>query len=190
MIALFLFGCGEDEAERVDAWIAANGAPERTGEVSVTAEFRCWRDADDDGPGVSIATLAGEAITQVVRFDGEVGSGEPIAQVRGYQAAWADLEQTEVHLAKAWAPGGRFVVPSADVKGRDRLEEHIATVMGNPVFGRVEFADVGGMDQQGDAFRFHWEMRGGAGRVWLTGYDYGVLDEYGRIELLVGCWER
>ena len=190
MIALLLIACGDKDDGVVDAWLAAN-APEmtRTSEVSVTAEFRCWRYADSDGSGVSIATLDGEQIAKIVHFSGDVGASEFNPEIRAYQAAWVDLANTGSHLQEGWAPGGRFVDPSADVKGRERLEDHIERVAGNPLFGKMEFEQVGGMDVQGDTFRFHWQMVGPGGKVWISGYDYGEVDEHGRVDLLVGCWE-
>ena len=193
MILVALLACGEDEeaAELVDSWLAAE-APEmtRTSAVSVTAEFRCWRHEDAAGAGVRVATLDGDAIAKVVHFDGEVGSGEYLESVRSYQAAWVDVDERDKHLMRGWSPGGRFVDPSADVKGRERLEDHIDQTLSNPLVAGVEFVEVGGMDQEGDAFRFHWQMVGkGKGKVWIEGYDYGELDETGRVKLLVGCWE-
>lgn len=190
MILWTLLACGDEDPTVVDAWIAANEPGRaRTSKVSATAEFRCWRWDSEDGEGLSVATLDGEAITQVHSFLGPTGRGEHIDALRSYQAAWAEPDQALVHLEAGFAEDGRFVDPSSDVTGRAALAEHIQDTMSNPILGRFTFAEVGGMDVGEGVFRFHWSMDWRSGKTALTGLDYGRLDDDGKVQLLVGCWD-
>lgn len=162
----------------------------RTSDVAVTAEFRCWRWENGGDVGVAMGAVEGDALVDVLVFPGEVGQGEHASAVRAYQAAWRDLDEADVWLEKGFSEDGRFVDPTAEVHGRSALVEHIRKTMSNPLLSKFTFAEVGGMDLDEGAFRFHWDMQWKkSGRSQLQGYDIGQLDAEGRVELLVGCWE-
>jgi hypothetical protein len=204
MLLWLTLACGEqEEAETapVDSWVAAPSgevwadAPtegmQRTSKVFVTEEFRCWRWEDATGPGVSVGELRDGQLIWVDSFHGELGEGEASKPLRAYQRAWSEWDRRAEHLQSAWSEGGRWVDPVEDVAGQEALEHHIERTMNGVMTRRFTFAERGGVDIVDDRFRFHWDMQWKkSGDSVLLGWDYGRLDASGRIELLVGCWER
>lgn len=205
MLLLWLtLACGEqDETEThaVDAWLS-QGMPghwsaspiegmTRTSKVFITEEYRCWRWDSAQGPGVSVGEAVDGQLAWVDSFHGELGEGEPSEALRSYQRAWSHPRERVEQLEAGWAEGGRWVDPVEDVSGREPLAEHIDQTMQGALTKRFTFVERGGTDLDEGRFRFHWDMQWKkSGNSVLLGWDYGKLDESGRIELLVGCWER
>ena len=53
------------------------------------------------------------------------------ALVKGYLAAWRESDhlKREKLLAEVWAPNGVYIDPQAEVKGRQKVVEHIGLAM-------------------------------------------------------------
>ena len=107
--------------------------------------------------------------------------------VEAYASAWnvADAAERRALLEKAWTDDGVYTDPTAEVKGREALLQHIAgfQAQGNGAkILRTSKVD----SHHGTRLRFSWKMVSADGQTMAEGIDYGELAEDGRLKLIVG----
>jgi hypothetical protein len=125
------------------------------------------------------------AIVLIARpADGALGDDDAV--MTAYGDAWGadDGKKRDDLLAQCWSKGGRYVDPTADVKGRDDLGKHIEEFRGQlpgaAVTPKSELAHAAG------AVHFRWVTTGLAGLVDIEGMDLGLRDDDGKLVLIAG----
>ncbi|MEM1245913.1 MAG: nuclear transport factor 2 family protein [Acidobacteriota bacterium] len=111
----------------------------------------------------------------------------PEEAVALYGAAWAEADPAKRRalLEKAWAEDGVYTDPSAEVKGRDALHEHIGAFLDQGTGASLVLTSK--VDSHhGHRLRFSWSMVSKDGQTVATGIDYGEVDDDGRLRLIVG----
>lgn len=106
------------------------------------------------------------------------------ALVKGYTGAWreADPVKREQLLAQVWAPDGVYTDSQAEVKGRQKLVEHIGMARQlTPSSSHLELSPV---ESHHGRFRFAWRSVMPDGTLSNEGMDFGELDQHGRIRRL------
>ena len=107
--------------------------------------------------------------------------------VAAYAAAWGESDATKrmALLERAWADDGVYTDPTAEVRGREALDQHIAAFQAQGTGARILQTTV--VDSHhGMRLRFGWKMVSDDGTTMVEGIDYGELDEDGRLRLIVG----
>lgn len=102
-----------------------------------------------------------------------------------YGAAWqqADAGKRLDLLKACFAEDGRYVDPTAEVRGRTGLCDHIEDVLQSSD-GRVELTSK--PTNHHDVVHFTWHMIGPDGREYVSGHDFVRLNEAGKIAFLAG----
>ena len=90
-------------------------------------------------------------------------------------------------LARVWAPAGQYRDPTAHVRGRAGLAEHIGGFQVESSGSAI--ARSGAVQTTGAEFYFGWEMVDGDGTAIVTGKDAGVLDVDGKILSIRGFFD-
>lgn len=111
--------------------------------------------------------------------------------VTRYFAAWnaRTAEARAEAVAAAWAEGGTYTDPLADVAGHDG----VAAVIGaaHEQFPGFFFRPLGAVDGHHGIARFGWELVSEAdGSAPVAGFDVIALDEDGRIRTVHGFLDR
>lgn len=108
--------------------------------------------------------------------------------VADYVAAWGETDASKrgALLERAWADGGAYVDPIADISGRAALSELIAGFHAQSPGASI--VKTSGIDQHHDKIRFAWAMRGADGATVLEGIDVGEVAADGKLSLIVGFW--
>ena len=103
-----------------------------------------------------------------------------------YAAAWneRDPEARALSLGAVWAQAGRYRDPTAHVRGRRALVEHIGVFQTAAPGAAIRRS--GPVIRTGPHFTFPWEMTGEDGAVLASGRDAGLLDADGRILRIEG----
>jgi len=105
--------------------------------------------------------------------------------VHRYVDAWsAEDSARQAILAEVWADNGVYCDPIGRAEGRDALSDHIGASQTLFPGHRIEASSE--VDEHDGHFRFAWIMLDSNDAVVLEGVDYGVLDNAGRIALIVG----
>ena len=114
------------------------------------------------------------------------GGPTPVQQkVDAYCAAWnaTDPARRLLLLEQSWSADGRYVDPTADVRGRQALADHIGAFQRDT---GATLTVTSAADAQGDRGRFTWEMGDPDGGVLIEGIDFFELDDDGRIARITG----
>ena len=104
--------------------------------------------------------------------------------VKGYLAAWRESDhlKREKLLAEVWAPNGVYTDSQAEVKGRQKVVEHIGLAMQVVPSNRI--VEVSNVESHHGTFRFAWRSVMPDGTVLNEGMDFGEVDSKGRIRRL------
>ncbi|MDX1383289.1 MAG: nuclear transport factor 2 family protein [Thermoanaerobaculia bacterium] len=111
----------------------------------------------------------------------------PLEAVEAYAAAWAEPDEGKRRalLEKGWAENGVYADPTAYVEGREALVSHIAGFLSQMGTARLERSS--GVDVHHGMIRFAWRIVAADGStVVAEGFDYGELDDDGRLRKIVG----
>lgn len=105
--------------------------------------------------------------------------------IESYVAAWQEKSSGKrfEFLTHCFAENGRYVDPTADVSGRERLNAHIGEILESSN-GRVEITSS--PVSHHDVVHFTWHMVAPDGAIMVAGHDFIRLDEDGKIAHLAG----
>ena len=105
--------------------------------------------------------------------------------IADYGAAWQEADQGKRLdlLKRCFAADGTYVDPTAKVRGRSNLCNHIGEVLQSSD-GRVELTSK--PNNHHDVVHFTWHMVDADGSVMVTGHDFVQFDEQGQISHLAG----
>ena len=106
--------------------------------------------------------------------------------VTGYLDCWNESDDATRRklIDIVWTADARSVDPIADVTGREAIDAMMAATQRQ--FPGHRFDLVGEATSHHDVVHWSWEMSGADSAVLLTGIDVAVIDDDGRIDLLVG----
>jgi hypothetical protein len=106
--------------------------------------------------------------------------------IETYCAAWSepDAQQREQMLEEVWAEAGTYMDPSAFIRGRKELVEHIGKVLARYPGARVVRTSV--LDTHHGVVRFAWKMILADGQSLPEGLDFGELSAEGKLQRIVG----
>ncbi|WKU47776.1 nuclear transport factor 2 family protein [Streptomyces sp. VNUA116] len=113
------------------------------------------------------------------------------AAVARYFEAWnaTGAEELAKAVAAAWAEGGSYTDPLADVRGHEGVAAVIAAA--HEQFPGFEFRRAGTVEGHHDVARFRWELVSLAdGSAPVAGSDVITLDGDGRIRTVTGFLDR
>ncbi|WP_367132530.1 MULTISPECIES: nuclear transport factor 2 family protein [Streptomyces] len=113
------------------------------------------------------------------------------AAVARYFEAWnaTGTEELAEAVAAAWAEGGSYTDPLADVRGHEGVAAVIAGAQEQ--FPGFEFRQTGVVEGHHDVARFQWELVSLAdGSAPVAGSDVLTLDGDGRIRTVTGFLDR
>jgi len=115
-------------------------------------------------------------------------SDKALTSLDHYFAAWgsADEDERRKHLEAGWAEKGTYTDPTADVRSREELVQHIGSFASSPQAKNFSIERSSGIEIHHQVFRFEWEMRNATGAVLTKGFDYGEFDDNGMITKIVG----
>ncbi len=108
--------------------------------------------------------------------------------VAAYGAAWSeqDPDKRLTLLEKAWSEDGVYSDPTAEVKGRQALADHIGGFLAQSNGARIVLTSAVDLHHE-IRLRFSWKMVAPDGQTTVAeGFDYGELDADGRLRLIVG----
>ncbi|WP_328744509.1 nuclear transport factor 2 family protein [Streptomyces sp. NBC_00285] len=111
--------------------------------------------------------------------------------VARYFEAWnaREPEARAKAVAAAWAVGGGYTDPLADVSGHEQIGAVIAAA--HEQFPGFAFRLTGAVEGHHDTARFSWELVSEADRsAPVAGSDVITLDEDGRIRTVLGFLDR
>ncbi|WP_171207513.1 MULTISPECIES: nuclear transport factor 2 family protein [unclassified Ruegeria] len=102
-----------------------------------------------------------------------------------YGAAWQELDADNRMrlLERCFEEDGRYVDPTADVKGREALSVHIGEVLKSSG-GRVEITTKPSVHHY--VVHFRWHMINAEGQEMVAGHDFVRLGTGGKIQHLAG----
>lgn len=104
-----------------------------------------------------------------------------------YGKAWAepDAAARAALLAQVWAKDGQYKDPTVDLKGAEALSQHIGGFLRQ--FPAAKLTMSTKTDSYGTTFRAGWLLDFGDGKTpALEGFDFGELDNEGRITKIAG----
>ncbi len=106
--------------------------------------------------------------------------------VDDYIVAWNEPDRAkrlEV-IARAVAPGSRYVDPLSDVTGHDEIADMVDGVRAQ--FPGATLRRTTDVDAHHNVVMFGWNVTGPDGEVLVGGTDVGVLAEDGRLSAIAG----
>jgi hypothetical protein len=107
-----------------------------------------------------------------------------------YIATWNETDPSarRALIDKAWAAGGRYIDPMAEVAGRDQIDALIAAVQAQ--FTGMTFRLAGAVDGHHDQARFTWELGPDGADALVVGFDVAQWDADGRLSLVLGFLDK
>jgi hypothetical protein len=111
-------------------------------------------------------------------------------RVDAYVATWneSDLDKRLALIATAWVDEGRYVAESSDVTGHSAINDNIVRIQQkypNRIFLRT--SDIFSLR---DRSRFTWAMLDPAGSATISGVDYALFAEDGRLRRITCVYDR
>lgn len=111
-------------------------------------------------------------------------------QVDAYVATWneSDLDKRLALIATAWVEKGRYVAESSDVTGHSAINDNVVRIQQkypNRIFLRT--SDIFSLR---DRSRFTWAMLDPAGSATISGVDYALFAEDGRLRRITCVYDR
>lgn len=105
--------------------------------------------------------------------------------IAAYGAAWQELdgEKRRALLQACFEQDGRYVDPTADVRGLENLSTHIGEVLSTSG-GRVEITSRPSVHH--DVVHFTWHMINADGAEMVAGHDFIRLGASGKVAHLAG----
>ena len=91
-------------------------------------------------------------------------------------------------LDRVWTADGTYTDPTAHVEGRGELEDHIDRFFKQ--FPGARLALASDIDTHHQKLRFTSRMLLADGSVFVEGTDFGELSADGRLQRIVGFFER
>ncbi|MEM9279403.1 MAG: nuclear transport factor 2 family protein [Pseudomonadota bacterium] len=106
--------------------------------------------------------------------------------LNAYGDAWleSDEDKRRQLLEFAWADNGVYQDPSAEAIGREALIRHIGGLHEHQPGARVELTS--GYSEHHGKILFTWQFVKADGEITIKGFDFGTLDEDGRLIQIVG----
>lgn len=103
-----------------------------------------------------------------------------------YIAAWfeTDPELRLGLLMNAWADDGVYLDPSAAVEGRAALVDHLGAFQGE--YPDHKLMLLSGIDSHHECARFEWGLADPDGNTVITGTDFAVFGDDGRLQSVTG----
>lgn len=110
-------------------------------------------------------------------------------RVEAYVASWNERDEGKRRalLESAFAPGGTYVDPTAEIAGVDALVAHIAGVQASVPGYKLD--TNGSIDEHHGRIRFRWSMCNADGNAVVQGVDFGSLAPDGRIASITGFFD-
>src|SRR5690349_4806928 len=110
----------------------------------------------------------------------------PLETFEAYIVAWntPDDSARQFLLEKCWAEDGIYCDPTAFVKGRQALKEHIGGFQNSFAGSRIELRS--GLDIHHNKLRFAWTLINREGKTLTEGLDFGELDQDNRLKSITG----
>jgi hypothetical protein len=111
-------------------------------------------------------------------------------RVDAYVATWneSDVDRRLALIEQAWAEDGRYVAESSDVTGRDAINDNVVRIQHkypNRIFLRT--SDIFSLRERA---RFTWAMLDPAGSATISGVDYALFAEDGRLRRITCVYDR
>ncbi|KHL09102.1 UNVERIFIED_CONTAM: hypothetical protein LK11_54720 [Mumia flava] len=109
--------------------------------------------------------------------------------VDGYLNAWNEVDHTEriQIIEQCWEVDGALVDPPMDGQGHAGIDALVRAL--HEHYPRHRFVRCGEVESHHDAFRFRWRLVGPDGTDALTGVDYGLVGDGGRIARVTGFFD-
>ncbi len=110
--------------------------------------------------------------------------------IAAYIGAWSEPDRVRRQqlLDRVWTAEGTYTDPTAHVEGREALVDHIDKFFKQ--FPGARLALTSDIDTHHQKLRFTWRMLLADGSVFVEGTDFGELSADGRLERIVGFFER
>lgn len=137
------------------------------------------------------ATLCVAAIATWT-LDGRVNAEEKAdateAIVDAYVGSWNEPDEDARRglLERAWSDDGVYTDPRGEARGRDALIAHTGNFLKNPAMKGFSMERVSGIDKHHNMIRFNWALKNPEGKAVMSGVDFGVLADDGRLESITG----
>ena len=111
-------------------------------------------------------------------------------RVDAYVATWneSDLDRRLALIEQAWAETGRYVAESSDVTGHDAINDNVVRIQNkypNRIFLRT--SEIFSLRERA---RFTWAMLDPAGSATISGVDYALFAEDGRLRRITCVYDR
>ncbi|MBJ8339748.1 nuclear transport factor 2 family protein [Antrihabitans sp. YC3-6] len=109
--------------------------------------------------------------------------------VDDYLSGWNEVDSVEREeiLVRCWAPDAALVDPPLDGRGHAGIDALIQALQEH--YPDHRFVRSGEIDAHHDAFRFPWRLVGPNGEAALTGVDYGLVGDDGRLTRVTGFFD-
>jgi hypothetical protein len=110
--------------------------------------------------------------------------------ITNYLACWneTDAEARRALINQHWSRSATYVDPMVDVVGHDDLSAAIGAV--HEQFPHFVFTPVGEVDAHHNQARFQWGLGPADAEPVIVGFDVVVTDGDGRIEHVLGFFDR
>ena len=111
-------------------------------------------------------------------------------RVDAYVATWneSDMDKRLALIEQAWAEDGRYVAESSDVTGHSAINENVVRIQNkypNRIFLRT--SEIFSLRERA---RFTWAMLDPAGSATISGVDYALFAEDGRLRRITCVYDR
>jgi len=111
-------------------------------------------------------------------------------RVDAYVETWneSDMDKRLALIEKAWAEDGRYVAESSDVTGHSAINDNVVRIQNkypNRIFLRT--SEIFSLRERA---RFTWAMLDPAGSATISGVDYALFAEDGRLRRITCVYDR
>lgn len=106
--------------------------------------------------------------------------------VKQYCEAWSEPDEVERQriLEKVWSSDATYTDPTAHVKGREALVQHISGL--HQQWPGLQIVPASSVDMHHNLVRFAWRAVGPGEKIILEGMDVGELDSVDRLQRIIG----
>ena len=130
------------------------------------------------------------ATTQPALSTAERSSAAVEAAVAAYVESWneTDPARRQAAIARAWSPQARFRDPVMASDGHAGLDAMLAAVQAR--FPGFVLKRTSPVDAHNGSARFTWSLGPASGPTVVEGVDFCALDAEGRLESVVGFFDK
>lgn len=109
--------------------------------------------------------------------------------VDDYLSGWneVDAAEREQIIERCWEPDATLVDPPLDGSGHAGIDALVQALQHH--YPDHQFVRTSEVDAHHDAFRFSWRLVAPDGAPALSGVDYGLLGERGRLRRVTGFFD-